>query len=177
MCKLMAQTVVHEKLSKACVAVLVSLATGLIGVGQKTEAVGPHVFLMSSQKLLQTRRSIASGERKFAPALTRLETEAGQALAGGTFSIVTKSVTPPSGDKHDYMSQAPYFWADPSKKDGLPYIRRDGERNPEINKISDHRSMDQMVGAVSTLALAYYLRGEERYATKAVEILNAWFLD
>ena len=27
------------------------------------------------------------------------------------------------------MSQAPYFWPDPSKPGGLPYIRRDGERN------------------------------------------------
>ena len=37
------------------------------------------------------------------------------------------------------MSQAPYFWPDPTKPNGLPYIRRDGERNPELNKITDHR--------------------------------------
>jgi hypothetical protein len=61
-------------------------------------------------------------------------------------------MTPPSGDKHDYMSQAPYFWADPSKPGGLPYIRRDGERNPEIEKINNHSVKDQMEGAVETLA-------------------------
>ena len=75
------------------------------------------------------------------------------------------------------MSQAPYFWPDPAKPDGLPYIRRDGERNPEINRISDHKSLDQMVGAVETLALAYYFKNNEAYATKAVELLRAFFLD
>ena len=75
------------------------------------------------------------------------------------------------------MSQAPYFWADPAKPDGLPYIRRDGERNPEINKISDHRTMDLMVAATRTLALAYYFKGNEAYAVKAVQLLRAWFLD
>ena len=55
-----------------------------------------------------------------------------------------KTVVPPSGDKHDYMSQAPYWWPDSSKPNGLPYIRRDGERNPELNKISDHELMDKM---------------------------------
>jgi len=75
------------------------------------------------------------------------------------------------------MSQAPYFWPDPSKPNGLPYIRRDGERNPEINKISDHQSLDQMVTGVGTLALAYYLKGNEAYAAHARRMLLAWFLD
>src|SRR5882762_8795486 len=75
------------------------------------------------------------------------------------------------------MSQAPYFWPDPKKPNGLPYIRRDGERNPEINKISDHRTMDQMVSGVRALALAYYFKGNEEYAAKATQLLRAWFLD
>ena len=75
------------------------------------------------------------------------------------------------------MSQAPYFWPDPKKPDGLPYIRRDGERNPEINKITDHRSIDDLENAVESLALAYYFKGDERYATKAVLLLRAFFLD
>jgi hypothetical protein len=137
----------------------------------------PRVFLIDRGHLEQVKRSIASGDKTFVPALKRLDADSDRALAEGTFSVVTKRVTPPSGDKHDYMSQAPYFWPDTSKTDGRPYIRRDGERNPEINKISDHRSMDQMVGAVSALALAYYFKGEERYAAKATEILRAWFLD
>jgi hypothetical protein len=86
-------------------------------------------------------------------------------------------VTPPSGDKHDYLSQAPYFWADPKSPKGLPYIRRDGERNPEINKITDHRSLDDLENSVETLALAYYFKDDEAYATKALQLLRTFFLD
>jgi hypothetical protein len=76
-----------------------------------------------------------------------------------------------------HVCQAPYFWPNPKTRDGLPYIRKDGERNPEINKITDHCSLDQMVAAVETLALAYYFKGDERYAAKAVNLLRAFFLD
>src|SRR5204862_2948019 len=103
--------------------------------------------------------------------------EAQHALGEGPFSNVNKSVSPPSGDKHDYMTQAPYFWPDPNSPNGLPYIRRDGERNPEINKITDHHSLDQLESSVETLALAYYFKGEEAYAAKAVQLLRAFFID
>ena len=36
------------------------------------------------------------------------------------------------------MSRATYLWPDPSKPDGLPYIRHDGQTNPENRKITDH---------------------------------------
>jgi hypothetical protein len=29
----------------------------------------------------------------------------------------------------------PLLWPDPTKKDGLPYIRKDGQSNPEIEKL------------------------------------------
>ena len=140
-------------------------------------AASPRVFLINARKLAETKESVLSGNRNFDVALAKLEREAQQALSGGTFSVVSKATTPPSGDKHDYMSQAPYFWPDPNKPDGLPYIRRDGERNPEINKISDHRTMDQMVAGVRTLALAYYFKNNEQYAARAAQLLRAWFLD
>lgn len=111
-----------------------------------------------------------------AAAWKALDREAQQTLSLGPFSIVNKSVTPPSGDKHDYMSQAPYFWPDPKSPNGLPYIRRDGERNPEINKITDHKSLDDLEDVVETLALAYYFKRNEAYAAKAVQLLRAFFL-
>lgn len=146
-------------------------------IAQKTRSDLPKVFLIDAQRLEAAKQSVQTGNKTFDASLAKIESDAKKILAEGTYSVTTKSVTPPSGDKHDYMSQAPYFWADPAKKDGLPYIRRDGERNPEINKISDHRTMDQMVGGVQTLALAYYFKGDERYAAKAAELLRAWFLD
>ena len=137
----------------------------------------PRVFLLDAKQLQETRERLLRSDQTLAPALGRLEHEAQEALTSGPFSVVSKEVTPPSGDKRDYMSQAPYWWPDPAKPNGRPYIRRDGERNPEINKITDHRVMDQMVAAVETLALAYYLKGDEAYADKAVRLLRVWFLD
>ena len=111
------------------------------------------------------------------PALAKLDRDAQKALTAGPFSVTTKTVTPPSGDKRDYMSQAPYFWPDPKSSNGLPYIRRDGERNPEIDKIDNHRVKDQMEAAVETLALAYHFKHDEVYAKKAAQLLRTFFLD
>ncbi|HEU5236665.1 MAG TPA: alginate lyase family protein [Pyrinomonadaceae bacterium] len=137
----------------------------------------PQVFLLDARQLRLTQQRVQTRDKLVTTAWTQLEREAQKALADGPFSIVNKSVTPPSGDKHDYMSQAPYFWPDPKSPNGLPYIRRDGERNPEINKITDHRSLDDLEDAVETLALAYYFKGDESYATKAVSLLRGFFLD
>lgn len=136
-----------------------------------------RVFLLDAQQLELARQRIRSGDKTFAQAVARLDGEAQQALTAGPFSVVIKEIVPPSGDKHDYMSQAPYFWPDHSKPNGLPYIRRDGERNPEIDKIGDHRSLDQLISTVETLSLAYYYKQNEAYAAKAVQLLRAFFLD
>src|SRR2546422_3493554 len=148
-----------------------------LNLSAQPAAVEPRVFLVNARKLVETKQSVLSGNRNFDAALAKLKSEAERALSGGSFSVVTKATTPPSGDKRDYMSQAPYFWPDPKQSNGLPYIRRDGERNPEINKISDHHTMDQMVSGVRALSLAYYFQGNEEYAAKAVQLLRAWFLD
>ena len=94
-------------------------------------------------------------------------------------SVMDKGITPPSGDKHDYMSQAPYWWPDPTRPDGRPYIRKDGQRNPEIDALTDHGYFDRVFDAVSTLGLAYFVTGRtEDYAAKACRrSLRTWFLD
>src|SRR5215471_19027754 len=122
---------------------LLSLA-GLLGMfvvanGQEQKRDLPRVFLLNAQNLAENRKRIEAGDKTFDAALARLESDARKALKQEPVSVVTKAVTPPSGDKHDYMSQAPYFWPDPSKPNGLPYLRRDGERNPEIDKINNHQ--------------------------------------
>ncbi len=137
----------------------------------------PRVFLLDGKQLQETKTRILGRDKNLSQAWIKLEHDARKALTAGPFSVVTKEPAPPSGDKHDYMSQAPYFWPNPKSPSGLPYIRRDGERNPEINKITDHRSLDQLESSVETLALAYYFSGDEAYATKATELLRAFFLD
>jgi len=100
-----------------------------------------------------------------------------QALSAGPFSVMDKQRTAPSGDKHDFISLAPYWWPDPAKPGGLPYIRRDGEVNPESKRDTDDVPFGRMAGAVSTLAAAYRETKDERFASRAALLLRVWFLD
>ncbi|HEX6730423.1 MAG TPA: alginate lyase family protein [Pyrinomonadaceae bacterium] len=137
----------------------------------------PRGFLLNAKQLSTTKKRIQGSDREILPALLKLQDDAQRALTAGPFTVTTKAVTPPSGDKRDYMSQAPYFWPDPKSSTGLPYIRRDGERNPEIDKINNHRVLDEMRSAVETLSLIYYLKNDESAAAKATELLRTFFLD
>ncbi len=137
----------------------------------------PRVFAWSPEGLARVKAKLAAGDPALKPALDHLKRDADKALRAKPESVVNKAETPPSGDKHDYMSLAPYSWPNPDKPDGLPYINKDGQVNPESKLIPDHTAMGHMHSAVETLALAYYFTGNEAYAAHAAELLRAWFLD
>jgi dienelactone hydrolase len=96
---------------------------------------------------------------------------------GQLYSVMNKKKMSPSGDKHDYMSQAPYYWPDTTKPDGLPYIRRDGERNPEYYDISDPSELHNVEDEAEILSLAYFYTKDEKYAEHAAKIIKTWFLN
>ena len=137
----------------------------------------PRVFTVSPQHLAETKNRAGANDKSLKPALDRLCREATKALKAGPFSVMDKPRMPPSGDKHDYLSLAPYFWPNADKKDGLPYINRDGQVNPESKTGTDSPVMGRMSSSVQTLAFAYYLTGEEAYAQHAAKLLRVWFLD
>jgi hypothetical protein len=110
------------------------------------------------------------------PALDSLVADANDLLEQRPPSVMDKKGAPPSGDKHDYMSQAPYYWADTNSPEEQ-YIRHDGQRNPESEKNSDAKNLSFCCHSAHTLALAYYFTGDEKYAAKATEFIRVWFLD
>lgn len=137
---------------------------------------GRRTFRWKPQWLQAAKGSLA--DPALAPAYQALIARADKALAGPVYSVVDKTRTPPSGDKHDYISMGPYWWPDPAKPNGEPYIRKDGEVNPERNTDAfDAGRMDAMGNAVEALSLAYYFTGKAEYATKAAQLLRVWFLD
>jgi hypothetical protein len=137
----------------------------------------PRVFLSAGKDLVRVKELVAAGDPAVAAAVKALRARADRELKAGPFSVVhPKPVKPPGGDEHDYVSLAPYWWPDPAKPDGLPYVRRDGRTNPERAKY-DVPQLTGLSRAVHPLALAYYLTGEERYAAHAAKLLRAWFLD
>lgn len=97
-------------------------------------------------------------------------------LLNPPLSVMMKDKTPASGSKHDYMSMGRYYWPDQTKPDGKPYINRDGISNPELEKL-DRVRLGKMASAVTTLSLAYYFSGDEKYAAKATECIRVWFLN
>ncbi|MBE1444648.1 alginate lyase family protein [Paenibacillus sp. OAS669] len=143
------------------------------------EAAVPDTLILNASVLQDIRSKVKSNQAAdFQAALNQLRKEADLALKTGPFSVVHKQSTPPSGDKHDYMSMAPYWWPDPGKPDGRPYIQKDGQTNPErATNRYDATRLGNMASAVETLALAYYLTGHEPYGEKAAMLLRVWFLD
>jgi Alginate lyase len=137
---------------------------------------------LDDRLLLVTEAQVNNAAQRLAanasfPVAAELLANAERDLHLKPMSVMDKGITPPSGDKHDYMSQAPYWWPDPTKPDGKPYVRRDGERNPEINKLPDHDNLGRLTSAVGTLGLAYRLSKKLEYAEHAALLTRVWFLD
>ena len=137
----------------------------------------PDVLLVNKDALQALREEYRNNPSSFSPYLSASLKEAKLALSVKPVSVVDKEHLPPSGDKHDYFSIAPYWWPDPTKKDGLPYFRRDGQINPERYLTGDREKVRTLNLTVFTLALAYAIAGDETYSAHAVRFLKTWFLN
>lgn len=131
-------------------------------------------WLWDINKLQEIKSNVKTIE--YYSAYKSLLKQADQKLSGGTYSVTYKKSVAPSGDKHDYVSLSRYWWPDPQKEGGIPYIFKDGQSNPELNQY-DRNPLGDMCYAVNTLSLAYFYSDDERYAAKAVELLRVWFLN
>lgn len=89
---------------------------------------------------------------------------------------VTASSSPRSaGGKHDFFSEADYFWPDPKNPDGA-YINRDGMTNPD-NFVEHRKAMIRFSKIIGALASAYKITADVKYVKQAVVHLKAWFID
>lgn len=80
------------------------------------------------------------------------------------------------GGPNDFYSNGDYWWPDPKKPDGLPYIQRDGQSNP--NNFTAHRNcVNQLRDVVAALGAAYRVTGEDRYAAKSADLLRVFFVE
>lgn len=135
----------------------------------------PSTVVLDSRRLLEAKQLLNEGDPQTRTALSHLIAQADIWLGQGPWSVTSKTIPPPSGDIHDYASQALYWWPSDTP-DGLPYIQRDGEPNPETKNYTDHGHRWKLFRSSLILSLAWFYTGKEAYARHAGNILRTWFL-
>jgi hypothetical protein len=105
----------------------------------------------------------------------RILKAADQYLEEPPITITASSSPRSTGGKHDYFSQADYWWPDPKNPKG-PYIQKDGQSNPD--NFDEHRkAMRRLSVQMPALAAAFMVSKQKRYGDHAVKHLRAWFVD
>ena len=138
----------------------------------------PAAFLLLDPAAMAAyKTAYKAGHQPESQQVKNLLAQADKAVKKAPYTIVAKPQTPPSGDKHDYISQAPYWWPDPTKPDGKPYIQKDGLHNPEAEAMKDSENLSKMCADVQVLGLAYYFSADEKYAGQAANMLRVFFLN
>ncbi|SEN86023.1 alginate lyase family protein [Actinacidiphila rubida] len=141
----------------------------------------PHTVVLDGTRLQRASVALHRGDRALTGVLAQLTAQADGWLTQGPWTVTSKPQTPPGGDRHDYLSQAPYWWpTQPKTADnpwGCPYVQKDGVRNPDVDTITDHDGRGRMFNAVYSLTLAWYYTGRAAYAEHAAQILRTWFTD
>ncbi len=106
----------------------------------------------------------------------RILNAASNALMLAPITITKFHASLSHGGPNDYYSNADYWWPNPDTTNGLPYVSRDGQSNPD--NFNKHREcLRRLSNAIAALGAAYKLTGDDRYATKAAELLRVFFLD
>ncbi len=140
------------------------------------------LLLMQEARLGQLKSAYAGKEHPNLPPeakaiATKIVKEANKRVGKPVITITENENLQASKDPHDYFSIGRYFWPDPSKSDGLPWINRDGETNPDAVKASDEKKLGEMIHAVEYLSLAYCLTRDEKYGAEAARFFRGFFLD
>ena len=165
------------KLSKAYLYMIFSLLIFSSG-GTFTVSAASNLIHYDSKALEAVKSEIAKKNPFFVNAYNDLIKAANSEVGKAPNPVTNKTQTPPSGSKNDYLSLAPYWWPDPKKNDGLPWIWRDGQVNPMTRgNNTDLVRLRAFFSAMEILSLAYYFSDDKKYADKTIELLNVWLVD
>jgi len=100
----------------------------------------------------------------------RVLSAAHQYLSEPPITITASTSERSPGGKHDYFSEADYFWPDPKNPHG-PYIQRDGISNP--NNFLDHRRfLLRFSVQAPALAAAWRITAEKRSTLRGTSALG-----
>lgn len=127
--------------------------------------------------LEQLKNDYQKGDKEVTRYIELQEKVAEKYIKMTPLSVTAKKKLPPSKDPRDYMTLSPYWWPDSTKTDGLPYIRKDGERNPEVYEYPERENANRFGDAAYCLGVLYYITGKEVYAKACANHLRTWFTD
>lgn len=171
-----------NQLRPCLIAVSLSLFTfcsSVLGADNVTTALAePRFVYFAEKQLVQVKAEINAGSSFFVQQYSKLLAQGDSLLTRPSDPVVNKTVIPPSGDIHDYISYAPYRWPDETKKDGLPWKAVDGVVNPvSRGRDTDYTRLRDFSAAMEILSFAYYFSEEAKYSDKGLELLRIWFVD
>jgi hypothetical protein len=144
---------------------------------EENSSAPPRTVFWDGAHLASLRAGQFESDSRYKELVKRLRKNARISRERGPYSVVDSPEVAPSGDKHDYVSYARYWWPNPDTPDGLPYIRRDGKTNEELLEKGDREPIGMLYDDLETLALAGYLLDEKNSAEHGAMLVRTWFLD
>lgn len=90
-------------------------------------------------------------------------------------TVTAKVCERSAGGPNDFYSEGDYWWPDPENQEG-PYIRRDGQTNPE-NFVAHRLAMIRFSRIVGMQTSAWLLTGNQKFADAVGNHLEAWFVN
>jgi hypothetical protein len=146
----------------------------LTGAGFAMAAESPSPLLFFAPEEGRKMREFATKDTAVQQKIRRLGE---RAMKDGPWSVtyhrpagVDATVGP-----NDYYSEGPYWWPDPKNPKG-PYIRKDGERNPE-RFMGNRGDIGSISEAVLALGMNAYFLNDAASAQRAAKVLSVWFVD
>src|SRR5947207_3282136 len=124
--------ILMERMKTSFLIVLCFMSGSCLMARPGDAAPPPQTIYWDGAHLASIRSSDGQKTAPYKEVLKRLRKNADRALKHGPYSVKDKAEVAPSGDKHDYLSYARYWWPNPDTADGLPYVRRDGRTNDDV---------------------------------------------
>ncbi len=132
------------------------------------------------KQVMLTSLVLVTGLNAHSQSLIELETDrilekASIYLNAPAHTVTADSCNRSLGGIHDFYSEGDYWWQNPEDPEG-PYIRRDGESNPHAF-LAHRKSVMRLAEITATLASAYRITADPKFASATMTHLEAWFVD